>query len=151
MNDIGPTQVKAIVVNHNTSKYTELMLRSLACAHRRSPAVTILDNKSTDDTVALDAYARENGIELMQSGFDTTQLHSHGELLTKFILDNPEAPFLLFIDSDACFVEENTIDEMLAKLAGTPSLFAVQVQPSLVYFIEEEVLETLTRYLWEGT
>ena len=52
-------RIAAVSVNHNTSLYTELMLRSLFATHRSVEelglSLTVLDNASEDDTSTLRA------------------------------------------------------------------------------------------------
>jgi hypothetical protein len=73
--------IEAVTVNHNTSRYMELMLRSLFARHPSSLdlSVTIFDNVSQDDATGLRAYAESKGIPIVQSGFTTeTENNSHG-------------------------------------------------------------------------
>lgn len=120
--------IQAVVVNHNTSKYTELMLRSLFDRH---PApldfsVTVFDNASQEDTVALEDYAREKGIPLLPSGFELkTEFNSHGEILRRFVLEHPECVYYLFLDADICFLESDTILTMRHELEQDPGAFGI--------------------------
>ena len=51
--------IEAVTVNHNTSRYMELMLRSLFARHpsNLNLSVTVFDNASQDDMTELRAYA----------------------------------------------------------------------------------------------
>jgi GT2 family glycosyltransferase len=64
--------IEAVSVNHNTSPYTELMLRSLFAQHKAdlSLAVTIFDNGSTDGTIELVRYAASVGVPVLPSGWN---------------------------------------------------------------------------------
>lgn len=76
-----PHHIEAISVNHNTSPYMELMLRSLTAHHGPDLdlTVTVADNASEDDMSGLRAYAGRMGIPIVPTGFATNSLHnSHG-------------------------------------------------------------------------
>src|SRR5687768_3536648 len=94
--------IAAVTVNHNTSLYTELMLRSLFATHPSVGALglslTVLDNASEDDTSHLLEYASEVGVPVIPSGFTThTKHNSHGENLRRFVLDHAEPTHYLFL------------------------------------------------------
>ncbi len=123
-----PHKLEAVAVNHNTSRYMELMLRSLAAHHpaKSNLSLTVLDNASTDDTSALMAYTESRGIPFVQSGFSTqTANNSHGEILSRFVLEHPDCTHYLFLDADVCFLEDNTIDIMLAELEASAGVFGI--------------------------
>lgn len=120
--------VQAVVVNHNTSKYTELMLRSLFAHHSNPPdfAITILDNGSQDDTRALENYAGEKGAIFRPSGFELkTAFNSHGEILRRFVLGHADCVYYLFLDADTCFIEHDTLNTMIRELEQDPSAFGI--------------------------
>jgi hypothetical protein len=122
--------LKAVTVNHNTSAYLELMIRSLFARHPQESglnfSLTIFDNASQDDITAVDAFAREKQIPIIQSGFTTdTENNSHGEVLRRFVLENPDPTHYLFLDSDVCFLEDSTLNTMLAELEGVPDAFGI--------------------------
>ena len=86
--------ITAICVNHNTSAYMELMLRSYDRMH--APGVVthwaLYDNASSDDTSALMAYAQARGTPIGQSGYTTdTAFNSHGHVLRQGVQANPAA------------------------------------------------------------
>ena len=66
-------RIEAATVNHNTSSYVELMLRSLFAGHSPDLAmsVTVFDNVSEDDASGLRAYAEKMGVPIVQSGLTT--------------------------------------------------------------------------------
>ena len=110
--------LEAVAVNHSTSRYMELMLRSMFARHRSGLdlSVTVLDNSSGDDMADLRAYAETVGVQIVQSGFTTqTEWNSHGEALSRFVIEQPDCTHYLFLDPDVCFVQEDTIDVSLAK------------------------------------
>src|SRR6185436_20247198 len=120
--------IQAVVVNHNTSRYTELMLRSLFARHSSDLdlSITVFDNKSQDDRNTLEAYTREKGIPLLPSGFELkTDFNSHGELLQRFVLEHPDCAYYLFLDTDTCFIENETLSTMLQELERDPDAFGI--------------------------
>lgn len=123
-------RIQVVTVNHNTSSYTELLLRSLfACHATLDLTITVMDNNSTDDMISLRNFLAEKQISLCQSGFDTTTKHnSHGEVLQQFVLTHPDCAYYLFLDADVCFLEEGTIDAMVTKLDANPDLFGIGVR-----------------------
>jgi hypothetical protein len=123
-----PYQIEAVTVNHNTSLYMELMLRSLAAHHQPDVGlkVTVVDNASVDDLDGLQAYAKRQEIPIVSSGFTTTTKHnSHGEILSRFVLEHPECTHYLFLDADVCFIEDKTLDVMLQELENSADAFGV--------------------------
>lgn len=127
--DMGrPYQIAAVSVNHNTSAYMELMLRSLfACHPPGLPlSLTIFDNGSTDDMQALRRYASKMDVPILPSGFLVkTMNNSHGEVLRRFVLDQPDCTHYLFLDADVRFIEANTIPTMLGELGQAPDAFGI--------------------------
>jgi hypothetical protein len=120
--------IEAATVNHNTSSYVELMLRSLFARH--SPdlelSIMVFDNASEDDTTGLCAYAEKMGVPIVQSGLTTqTQNNSHGEILRRFVLEHPDCTHYLFLDADVCFVQDNTIHVMLEELEACDDAFGI--------------------------
>ncbi len=121
-------QVVGVSVNHNTSAYMELMLRSLFARHAPPLplALTVLDNGSTDDTGRLRDFAARHDVAFKPSGFplDTTN-NSHGEILSRFVLDHPDASHYLFLDADVCFLEDDTLGTLLRELGDRPDAFGI--------------------------
>jgi hypothetical protein len=123
-----PHKIEAVTVNHNTSRYMELMLRSLFARHPRdlNLSLTVFDNASTDDRSALIAYLQSRDLALAQTGFTTRSLNnSHGEILGRFVLAHPDCTHYLFLDSDVCFLEEDTLYTMLEELAADEQAFGI--------------------------
>lgn len=118
-------RIAAVCVNHNTSLYVELMLRSLFANHTAPQAfgldLTILDNESEDDPASLLEYAACVGVPVRPSGFSTHTKHiSHGEVLRRFVLDHPDATYYLFLDADIVFHQPSTLDTLVAELDQAP-------------------------------
>jgi len=125
--------IQAAVVNHNTSAFTELMLRSLFATHPNAPylSVRVYDNASTDDTRGLRSYAAEMNVPVLPSGFSIgSENNSHGEVLRTFVLENPDCDYFLFLDADTVFVQTDTIPRMLTELQAAPGAFGANPQMS---------------------
>jgi len=128
MNNPSSKYIQAVVVNHNTSKYTELMLRSLFAKHSPSLAlsITVFDNGSQGDMTELEAYTSNRGIPIVPSGFGLkTEWNSHGEVLSRFVLERPDCVYYLFLDTDTCFIEDDTIDTMVQELEQDGTAFGI--------------------------
>jgi hypothetical protein len=127
-NNPSSRYIRAVVVNHNTSRYTELMLRSLFARHSPSLdlSITVLDNGSQDEMPGLEAYTKCREIPVVPSSFALeTECNSHGEILSKFVLEHPECAYYLFLDTDICFIEDDTIDTMVRELEQEPMAFGI--------------------------
>lgn len=135
--------IAAVAVNHNTSAYMELLLRSLFGTHADLPnlSLTILDNASEDDTSALRTYAARVGVPFVPSGFTThTKHNSHGEILRRFVLDHPDASYYLFLDADAVFSQRNAIHTLVDELNAAPDdVFAVGARIAYPWTPADEV------------
>lgn len=124
-------KIQGVVVNHNTSLFTELCLRSLFAMHDASldMAVTILDNNSQDNTSQLQAYTTAQGIPFQSSGFTLeTANNTHGEVMRDFILKHPDPQYYLLLDTDICFLQRDTLLTMQHELEADEHLFAVQAR-----------------------
>ncbi len=121
-------KIEAVTVNHNTSPYMELMLRSLFAHHpdHLNLLLTVLDNASTDDMSGLKTYLRSKGLSNAQTGFSTsTRNNSHGEILSRFVFDHPHCTHYLFMDADVCFLEDHTISTLLEELEQQDDAFGI--------------------------
>lgn len=121
-------RIQAVSVNHNSSLYMELMVRSLYAKHspNLSLSLTLYDNASQDDTKDLEALAKRRGIPFIQSGFSTrTANNSHGEILRRFVLEHQQCDYYLFLDADTCFIQDNTIDIMMEELSKDGAAFGI--------------------------
>jgi hypothetical protein len=138
-------RIAAVSVNHNTSLYMELMLRSLFATHSSLEelglSLTVLDNASEDDTASLRAYAAWVGVPVVPSGFPThTKHNSHGENLRRFVLDHPDATHYLFLDADAVFSQPDAIRTLVEELDTAPDdVFAIGARMGYPWTPAEEV------------
>lgn len=125
----GPLSILAISVNHGTTDYAELMIRSLLHHHsdRRRLQVLLLDNDSPG-AERLHQFASA-GISVRRSGYSTRHtVTTHGEILAAAVLDHADHDAYLFLDSDICFRTDHTIDALAAELEADPGLFGVQAR-----------------------
>ena len=119
-------------VNHNTSHFVELMLRTLFFTNDLNSLnirFLVLDNASDDEHLQeLALYLDGQGIPLIQTGLDNqVAVEKHGVALTRFVNENPDCTHYLFLDSDRWFVEPNTIPVMMSELDDAPKdVFAIQ-------------------------
>ena len=123
---VKPPKIEAAVVNHNTSAFTELLLRSLFTTHPALPnfSLRVYDNASSDDTSGLLAYAGQVGVPVLPSGYGLETLNnSHGDVLRTFVLQYPDCDYYLFLDADVVFVQPDTIPTMLRELEAAPDAF----------------------------
>ena len=125
--------IEAVSVNHNTSAYMELMLRSFL-AYSPAPlsySLTLFDNASNDDTSALDALAHQHRVSLIQSGWGLeTKGNSHGDILRQFVLTYPGCSHYLFLDADVVFLAPQTIQTMLVELEHDAMAFGIGARMS---------------------
>jgi hypothetical protein len=125
--------IDAVTVNQNTSEYTELMLRSLFKRHTdlRGVSITVLDNNSDDNTSPLKAYLKSKGIPFVKTQWTPrTAGNNHGENLRDFTLSHPDADYLLFLDPDIVFLEDETITTMMSELKKEKDAWAIQARIS---------------------
>jgi hypothetical protein len=117
--------IRGVTVNHNTSHFVELMLRTLFLTNDLSNLrfeMTVLDNQSDDGHVEqLRAYLDDRQAVFVQTGFDTTIAgEKHGAAFASFMREHAECSHYLFLDADMWFVEPDTIPTMLAELSHAP-------------------------------
>jgi hypothetical protein len=123
-----------VTVNHNTSHFVELMLRTLFLTNDVADLrfeMTVLDNQSDDPHCGeLHAYLMDHHITNVQTGFDTTiAAAKHGVAFANFIQARPECTHYLFLDADMWFIEPNTIAAMVEELrTASRSIFATQAR-----------------------
>ncbi|WP_129666874.1 glycosyltransferase family 2 protein [Phytoactinopolyspora endophytica] len=112
--------IAAVLVNHNTSAFAELAIRSLFVQNPGLDlTLTVYDNGSTDDRSGMLTAAKTYGAQVTQSGFPTsTPGNSHGEVLRRFVLNpaNDQTDHFLFLDADICFTHPGTIAALMAEL-----------------------------------
>ena len=128
------TTIYAVTVNHNTSPFVELMLRTLFHTNDLGDVdlqLFVLDNDSHDEGLhQLQAYLARRDIPLIPSGFDSSFApEKHAAAYDRFVAQHDGCSHYLFLDSDMWFVEENTIPVMLSELLEAPSsVFANQAR-----------------------
>ncbi|MDD5529436.1 MAG: hypothetical protein PHX21_05335 [bacterium] len=139
-------------MNHNTSMFVELMLRSLFQYNDISAFdlhITVLDNNSHDEHIsALKLFMEERNIAFVQTGFDIGKRPTpakHGEALSNFVLKNRNCTHYLFLDSDMWFIEKDTISTMLFELNKDLKCFAVQAK--IFGFYAKRVIEGRDGYV----
>lgn len=119
--------IDAVLVNHNTSAFAELAIRSLFVQHPDlNVTLTVYDNGSTDDRGGMLAAAEAYGAQVVQSGFPiATHGNSHGEVLRRFVLDpaRDHTDRLLFLDADICFTHPGTITALSETLSEHADAF----------------------------
>jgi hypothetical protein len=125
-----PAHIEAVTVNHNSSVFAELMLRSLRAHHPTlSIHLTVIDNHSVDveDLRALRRFAEQTGIAFSTSEFtvEPDTPNSHGRSLRDFVLGHPICSHYLFIDPDIYFLSSYTLDRMLQELDEDDSAFGI--------------------------
>jgi hypothetical protein len=133
---------RAVMVNHNTSAFAELAIRSWFANNRDYPVdLVVYDNDSSDPGLpALRALTGRLGIPFQASGFSiTSPYNSHGEILGRFVLDpvNRHADYLLFLDSDVCFTRPGVLGRLLDSLDADPTVFGAG--PVLTWDGETEI------------
>jgi hypothetical protein len=123
--------VEAVIVNHNTSVYAELALRSLRHVEDGQVPlnITIMDNHSTDDTRALLAAA-----SALDARFETSrwpaaeaQRNTHGDVLRDFVMSRRDVDAFLFVESDICFLTKASVSKMVKELQA-PDTWAIQAR-----------------------
>lgn len=128
------TKIYGVTVNHNTSHFVELMLRSLFYTDDLSSLdfhMFVLDNNSDGKYIGqLKGYLAEHEIPLIQTGFDNSLApEKHGAAFESFIEEYDDCTHYLFLDSDIWFLEQNTIPTMMNELLeAPPSTFANQAR-----------------------
>jgi hypothetical protein len=120
-------RVQVLTVNHGTTAYAELFLRSLLAHHRDHSdlSVLVLDNDS-GDVHRLD-WAKRFGVRIRASGYRAdASVNTHGEVLRDAVLAEPDCDAYLFADSDVCFAADDTIGTMARELEAMSDAFAVE-------------------------
>lgn len=112
--------IKAVSVCHNSPKFMEAMIRSLYNKNSFDSIdfqLTIYDNCSERDTSNLSKLSKVYGFEFKQSGYNLySGINSHGMILDNFVKDNPDCNYILTLDTDIVFIENNTIKKMVEVL-----------------------------------
>ena len=118
----------AISVNHGTTPYMDLMIRTLLDVDRTPVRLLVLDN-GADDLPTLD-WAVARGVTVRSSGYSIRGggVTTHGEILRAAILAHPDPEAYLLLDADCFFLQPGTVATMAAELESDPRLFAVQAR-----------------------
>ncbi|MEQ7127635.1 hypothetical protein ABN034_24215 [Actinopolymorpha sp. B11F2] len=135
-NDLNEVRIEACIVNHNTSEFAELAVRTLAATHADwlssgRLGATVVDNHSTDQGLTdVKAACRELDVRFRQSAWPAAQapVNTHGDVLRDFVVGHEAATHFLFIDTDVYFLAQDTVGVMLAELASRPDVWAMQAR-----------------------
>jgi hypothetical protein len=136
MRTLATSRVEACVVNHNTSEFAELALRTLVATHQQRLAtgqlhVTVVDNHSTDAGLSdLVAAANELGATFQRSRWPaaSTPVNSHGDVLRDFVAAHDQATHVFFVDADVVFTSPDPLGVMLAEMQEGRDVWAVQAR-----------------------
>ena len=147
--------IRACIVNHNTSEFAELALRTLAATHgpwlsSGRLRITIMDNHSSDDGLPKLIMACDQlGAEFTRSGWPAadTQVNSHGDVMRGFVAAQPAATHYLFADADSYVLENDTVGRMAAELDADTEAWAIQARFS---WLEEHEGPGGSFDLWAG-
>lgn len=124
--------IEAVIVNHDTSLFAQLALRSLlASSEGADITITVVDNHSADDElVNLKGLASDVGAGFERSRWPLAErtVNTHGDVLRDFVLSRPDAELFLFVDSDIDFEEPGSVATMRADLVSDDTLWAVQAR-----------------------
>lgn len=120
--------ILAISVNHRTTSYLDLMIKTLLDVDQTPVRLLVLDNDA-DDLARLD-WAVARAVRIQPSGYTVRPggVTTHGEILRRAILDNPAPDIYLLLDADCFFLHAGTVATMADELAADPNLFAVQAR-----------------------
>lgn len=105
--------------------------------------------RDDDGDGVLEAYAKASGVQIVKSGYELkTKWNSHGEILSKFVLEHPGRVYYLFLDTDTCFIQNDTIDTMLWELERAPTAFGIapRLSSNGETEIEEEYWDKVYNY-----
>jgi hypothetical protein len=131
---VSTPRIYGVAVNHNTSHFTELMLRTLFYTDDLRGIdlqLHVLDNASDDAHLGqLKAYLEERRIPSIQTGFDNALApEKHGAAFDRFVAEHDDCTHYLFLDSDIWFVEQDTVPTMVRELLqAPPAVFANQAR-----------------------
>jgi hypothetical protein len=137
-------RIEACIINHNTSEFAELAVRSLVATHPDwmsdgTMRLTVVDNHSSDGGLEhLRTACRELnvGFELsrwpaaaaQRLGTVRAPVNTHGDVLRDFVAGHEAATHFLFLDTDVYFLVRDTVGTMLAELTEQPDVWAVQAR-----------------------
>lgn len=125
--------IQAVVVNHNTSMFTELSLRSFVTTNDCSDVrITVVDNGSTDDGFGPLLRAAESvGASLVRSRWPIVEhnVNTHGDGLRDFVLGaQPDTEAFLLLNADVAFIEPGSLQCIRQELDADPDAWAVRAR-----------------------
>jgi hypothetical protein len=140
--------IHAVVVNQNTSIFTELMIQTLIRSDNLSELgfhLTVIDNDSSDRCLDnLKATVAANGWSWLQSGFDSTlSVDKHAAALQMFFEQCSSNEWILLLDADVWFPEKHTIKTLIETLEAHTKAFACH--PMIFSLPEQTVAEGISR------
>ncbi|HZC27135.1 MAG TPA: hypothetical protein VE287_08920 [Actinopolymorphaceae bacterium] len=129
-------RIEACIVNHNTSEFSELAVRTIAATHTEwlgagKLGVTVVDNHSNDQGLAdLKAACRELDVAFSRSGWPAAEapVNTHGDVLRDFVTGHEAATHFLFVDTDVYFLTQDTVGAMLTEVTSQPDVWALQAR-----------------------
>jgi hypothetical protein len=130
-------RIEACIVNHNTSEFAELAVRTLAGTHTEwltsgRLGVTVVDNHSSDSGLTdLKVACSEHSIGFCKSAWPATGsplVNTHGDVLRDFVAEYVAATHFLFIDADVYFLTQDTVGTMLDEMTNHPDVWAIQAR-----------------------
>jgi hypothetical protein len=129
-------RIEACIVNHNTSEFAELAVRTLAATHEEwlssdRLGVTVVDNHSNDQGVMdLKAVCSQLDVGFCKSAWPAAEapVNTHGDVLRDFVAVHEKATHFLFVDADVYFLTQNTVGTMLTELTNRPDAWAMQAR-----------------------
>ena len=130
-------QVKAVAVDHETSRFSELMIRSFCDTQRYSMDIEFTLIRRSIMESDLPKIPGMN-IRIVKSPFQSERVNTHGENLSWFVTSNADCDFYLFLDSDIVFIQKDTLQLLISELEADPSLFAVQARLSKDGLVEQD-------------
>jgi hypothetical protein len=145
-------RIEAAIVNHDTSPFAELALRSLTtCATQGADlAVTVLDNHSDDEGLdGLRSAVTELGatFELTRWPRAATVTNSHGDALRDFVLGHESADAFLLVDADVVWTDPTSVRTMVDELGADEDRWAVQAR---FHWAERHRGPGASRGIWAG-
>ncbi len=109
--------VTAIIVNYNTGEYAVACVRSLLTQHYRALSIIVVDNASTDGSVALLRSTFGNKIELIESPSNLGFGRANNLAALKVKTD-----YLLLVNPDAQLLTPDFTSELIAFMVQHPAV-----------------------------
>ena len=124
--------VSVLVLNHNGKAFLDDLFQSLLAATYPNFAVVLIDNASTDDSVA---YTREYypGVEILETGSNGGFSHAYN-----LAFRHAKGRYQVLLNNDVT-VDKGWLEPMVAAMEADPQLGAVQ--PKLVSMLDPSDFE----------